>query len=493
MRPWPFCLLTDRAGVCFIRMERNRERRWLPTEGILFLLLLALYGGATHPRVFTAGNDASRWALIESLVDLGRTDISGSRFGWTVDRVVLPDGRELSNKPPLLALLGAGIYWLLQQGFGWSLSGRGAGEVVRWTTILLVGLPAALLATRLAGALRGLGETSPKRARLLAIGLACGTTIGSYAVTFNAHVAAAWLLLVAWMAVREGRAASAGLAASVAGAFDLLPGFGMLPFLGWTLWQNSPEGVRSRALLRFAGGGSVGIALLSASNLWISGSPWPPKWLPGAVDLSARAGPSVLGVVLPEGWSYPFEILLGGHGLLTVSPILFVALAGWARKLRASPAPERSGFWVPLGCGILSQFLGHAVLAGSYGGWSYGYRYLLPVVPLLLLALAGELQGGLKRLFLLLLPISALFTVLGAYHPWPPAYEQGATGHPVAMRVTNPVGGNLAAFLARHFPNSQLEKWVGGRFVSGDRRERIEYYRLFFGSRGDLRGMREFT
>ncbi len=38
-------------------------------------LVSAVYGATTHGRVFSAGNDASRWAQIESIVDHGRTTI----------------------------------------------------------------------------------------------------------------------------------------------------------------------------------------------------------------------------------------------------------------------------------------------------------------------------------------------------------------------------------------------------------------------------------
>src|ERR671936_92244 len=43
--------------------------------------------------------------------------------GWkTIDKVLRPDTQEFySSKPPLLATLVAGEYWLLKQAFGWSI------------------------------------------------------------------------------------------------------------------------------------------------------------------------------------------------------------------------------------------------------------------------------------------------------------------------------------------------------------------------------------
>ena len=111
---------------------------------VVFLLALALYAATTHRRVFSAGNDAARWATIESIVDHGRMSIERSRFAATVDQVRLGD-RSYSNKPPALALAGAAVYAGLQKLSGWRLDGGGAANVLWIVTIALVGLPAALM------------------------------------------------------------------------------------------------------------------------------------------------------------------------------------------------------------------------------------------------------------------------------------------------------------------------------------------------------------
>jgi hypothetical protein len=476
----------------FPQVAKERDSEWRLQVLVVSVLALLLYGFTIHPRVFAAGNDAARWALVEAMVDWDTTDIRRSRFGATVDRVILPDGREIPNKPPLLALVAAAFYRLFKLLFGWSLNGPGAAEVVRWTTMFLVALPGACLAGSLVWALQTLGEPSPRRAGLVAVSLAAGTLLWPFSTTLNAHVPAACFVFWAWGAVLRKNPGWAGLFASTGGALDLLPGFGMLPFLGWALYHRFPQRERLRALLQLVGGALGGTALLIASNLRVTGSMLPPKWLPGSRDLSAEVGPSVLGVVLPERWSYPLEILFGGHGLFFVSPILLVVAATWISRLRRAAEGDLRQLWVPLGWALVFQYAVHAVLAGSYGGWSYGFRYLLPILPLSALALAGSLHGRGLQAWLLLLPVSILFAALGAYHPWPPAFEQHSRRHPVAGLVTNPVGGNLAAWLAVSAPQSKLEDWVGSRFISPDPRVRREYYRLFFGSRGDLATMRRF-
>jgi hypothetical protein len=471
--------------------------RRLPATLVVFLLALALYASTTHRRVFAAGNDASRWAAIESLVDYGSTSIERSRFAAGVDRVRIA-GRDYSNKPPLLSFLGAAIYALLQALFGWTLAGRGAADVLFWVTLLLVGVPSAGLVAGYHSALGRFPQLGERDRALLTLALGAGTLLFTYSTTLNNHTVAAALLFAGCLAALAGRGLSSAVAASLAAAIDLLPGIGFLPMFAWIAWRTGSR----RALVRFGAGAGACLVLAAALNLATYGSPLPVKLVPGAVDLSAQAGPSAGGVVLPEGAAYPVEILFGGHGLFTVSPVLLFGAWGLGLACRRTPSgmpfgrPGDVATWRLLGAGIVLQWAGHALLAGSYGGWSYGYRYLLPVQPLLLLAAPVALtafRGTARVAFTGLLPISILFAALGAYHPWPPAFEQAASGDRVARLVRNPIGGNAAAWLAEHAPASALAGRMARRFVDPDPQQQRRYFALFFGSKGDLVTMRRFA
>ena len=460
---------------------------------LLFVAVAGLYAATTHPRVFSAGNDASRWAQIEALVDHGSPTIERSRFRDTVDRVLV-DGREYSNKPPFLSLVGAALYAPLRAATGWRLGDPATGGRAIWTlTLLLIGLPAAAAVAHFDRALGKRGDLAGGARWMVTFGLAAGTLLFSFAGTLNNHVPAAALLVVATLAAFERRPLAAGLASGFAAAVDLLPGFGLAPFLAMCATRGSDEpAARRSALVRFAAGFAPGLAALLLSNVAITGSWRAPKWLPGAVDLSAQAGESVAGVVLPQSALYPFEILFGAHGLFWVSPILLLSAAGLAIAVRRAREGERS-FWRPLALGIVLQIAGHAFLAGSYGGWSYGYRYLIPIQPLLLLAAPFALGTPARRAtFVALLVPSILFAALGAYHPWPPAFEQKSSGDPIATLVENPVGGNAAALAAAQLPGSSIAERLGSRFVSPDPELRRRYFALFFGSKGDLATMRRF-
>lgn len=469
----------------------------LPAAAVVFLLALCLYAATTHRRVFIAGNDASRWAAIESIVDYGTASVEPSRFAANIDRIRI-GGRDYSNKPPLLSLAGAAIYAALQALFGWTLAGAGAASVLYWVTLLLVGVPSAWLVASFFAVLGRFPALGPGWRGLLTVALGAGTLLFTYSTTLNNHTVAAALLFAACIAALAGRGFASGSAVGLAAAVDLLPGLGLAPVFGWMLLRRGT----ASALRRFAAGLAICVAIAGATNFATHGSLLPAKLVPGAVDLSAQAGPAAGGVVLPQSPLYPLEILFGGHGLFAVSPVLLWGAWGLALACRrSSPSlpfgpPGDVTVWRALALGIALQFAGHAALAGSYGGWSYGYRYLLPMQPLLLLCAPLVLDAARARsriLFAAVLPVSILCAALGAYHPWPPAFEQESSGHPVAKLVENPVGGNAAAWLAVHAPESALAAWTARRFVSPDRELQRRYFALFFGSKGDLATMRKFA
>lgn len=375
---------------------------------------------------------------------------------------------------------------------GWRLGDAATrGGVIFVLTFLFVGLSAAATVALFDRALARYPRLDRRWQTLLTVGLGAGTLLASFAGTFNNHVPAAALLFAALLAAFDGRALAAGAAIGLSGGIDLLPGFGFAPIVAVIAVRAAVD--RRRAVRRFAGGFALALALFVGGNVATTGSPLPPKMVPGAVDLSATAGESVAGVVLPEGKLYALELLAGSHGLFGVSPILVFGAIGLLFALRRPPFGDRPA-WILIAAGMAAQWLGHALLAGSYGGWSYGYRYLLPIQPVLLLAAPLVFERAAARAaFAAVLPVSILFAALGAYHPWPPAYEQASTGESIAATVSNPIGGNAAAWCAEHLPSSSLTETLGSRFVAADPETRRRYFAIFFASKGDFVNLKRFA
>lgn len=445
---------------------------------VIFALTFVFLALLTHDVVFLAGNDASRFAQVEALVDEGETQIDRSRYRWTVDRVAL-DGKSYSNKPPLLSILVAGVYWLLQALLGLSFAHREAATVYL-LTLLTTGGVTAWLTARFYTALGAHEGTSETVRVLTTLALAAGTILTSFSTTLNNHTIAAALVFAACHAAWTGRGWAAGIWIGLAACIDIVPGLVFAPVVALMLFDSV-----GRVGLRRLAVSLAGAALLFvAANAWIVGSPLPPKMVSGAVDQSSRFASSAGGVLLPDHWTYPLECLLGWHGFFSVSPVLLFGAAGLVAALRGrGPLRRRWSVALGLACGVM--IAGHVLLVGSYGGWSYGFRYLIPIVPILLFFAPPLLNRRWLPVFGGLLAVSVLFALIGAYHPWPPGYEQEANQDPVAATVVNPVGGNLAAWSQQHFPGSALAARSGDRFISSDAAARARYLQLFYTSKRD--------
>ena len=110
----------------------------------------------------------------------------------------------------------------------------------------------------------------------------------------------------------------------------------------------------------------------------------------------------------------PALLVSPGKGLLVYCPVLFVSALGARRFLRRDPG---------LALLVLAQsaltLLGYSVVRTWYGGDSWGPRFLVTTVPLLLLPVAevlgrwGRMRRALRTVVVALIAISALVQVLG--------------------------------------------------------------------------------
>ncbi|HZM71652.1 MAG TPA: hypothetical protein VFB95_14925 [Candidatus Cryosericum sp.] len=462
---------------------RFRRSFWL-----LLLLTLAGLAPLVHAHVFQAGNDASRFAQIEALVDFGEGPIDDTRYRWTVDRVII-GSRVYSNKPPLLSLLGAVVYLGIRTVTGLTFA-RNEAAVIYLLNLLLAALPTAWLVARFHGTLvslwsahgnEGGGPGIARSAALVTAALAAGTILTSFSTVLNNHTIAAACLFAACAAAWSGGALAAGAWIALTACIDQVPGLVFAPALAVMVRDLGGR----RGLVRYLGALAAGGLVFVVANLLVTGSPWPPKMVPGASDFSSGMAPSVAGVLLPKDWTYPLAALFGWHGFFSVSPVLLFGAAGMVRAARTG-VPLRRLWVVLLGAACAVMIAGHALFVGSYGGWSYGFRYLIPIVPVLLFFAPGVLGAKGRWIFVPILLISCFTALLGAYHPWPPGHEPETGRHPVASVVTNPIGANLAAWMRQHLPGGGPADLAGRLFISADRQERERYLALFYASKGDL-------
>jgi hypothetical protein len=399
-------------------------------------------------RPFLSANDRSRWATVRALVEHGTYAIDDvvSQRGWdTIDMVKHQDadGQDhlYSSKPPLLATLLAGEYWVIHRLTGATL-GDYPYEIGRFMLVTINVLPLlvyfyvlALLAERL-----GTGDWS--RIFMMACA-AFGTFLTTFAVSINNHLpAAVCAAVVLWAGVRiwydgERRLryfALAGFCSAFAVTCEL-PALSLFALVAAALLWKCPR----ETLLAFAPAALVVAAAAFGTNYAAHGSLRPPymhrsqtdpadNWYDFSYRHDGRTRDSYwrnpVGVDRgePSAAVYALHATLGHHGIFSLTPIWLLSIWGVyllaRRDLRALAA-----LIAVLSLVCLAFYLSRPQMDRNYGGMTSGFRWMFWFAPLWLVALlpAAErmacCRAG-RSIALVLLAASVLSATYPTWNPW---------------------------------------------------------------------------
>src|SRR5207237_5279072 len=118
----------------------------------------------------------------------------------TIDRVMNPDTLEfLSSKPPLLATMLAGLYWVLWHVFHLSLIDHPT-TVVRIVLLLVNALPFAGYLWLVTQVAERWGKTDWGKVYIVIAG-AFATTVSPFLITLQNHTFGAFAVMLAWWSV----------------------------------------------------------------------------------------------------------------------------------------------------------------------------------------------------------------------------------------------------------------------------------------------------
>lgn len=281
--------------------------------------------------------------------------------------------------------------------------------IVSLTNCLLTPLAAVLLGMWL----RALGH-GPRVSLAVAAIYALCTTAWPYSRTFLSEPLSTVVLLGAALAVtrfrQTGRAHHLWIAAALAGASVHVHVLNVLAIpcvfgyaIGWKL--ELPKTQRRDWIVALSICG-LGLALLGFSQWWRFGSPFET----GRFDHYGH-------------WVWPFEALLTilvapGRSLLIYSPPLFLALWAWPALRRRDGATAM--FVLVL---ALTRLLFVACRSDWHGGWAIGPRYMVPMVPFLLVPLAGWLDSWRSRSVWMRAGASTLFIASASLQAWLAAHS----------------------------------------------------------------------
>jgi hypothetical protein len=392
---------------------------------------------------FLSANDRSRWCTIRALVDLGTYHIDQVQAikGWnTIDKVYHTgrDGQKhyFSSKPPLLPTMIAWEYWLLKRVTGANFAER---PFVVGRTLLVVTnlLPLGLYFWLMVRLIERQGTTDWGRIFAVAVST-WGTYLTTFAVTLNNHLPAAictavvlYCLIAIWYDQRRhpGWFLLAGLAAAFAAANEL-PALSLYCLLFAGLLWKAP----APTLLYFLPASFVVVAGFFLTNYEAHQSLVPAyghrqegeNWYdyPGSYwKVENRRG---VDLGEPSRWRYAMHVLIGHHGVLSLTPVWILSILGVAdlatRKDEAA-RPAVAIFVATLTFACTLFYLLRPEIDRNYGGVASGFRWLFWLTPLWLFCLLPIVDSmarsrWLRWLAIGLLAVSVLSTSYPSMNPW---------------------------------------------------------------------------
>ena len=449
---------------------------------LIFLIVSAALGFllAKHD-VTHVGIETSRYSTVESVLERGTFAIDDSFF-TTPDKAER-NGHFYGDKPPLVTF--CAIAWgRVLKCFGVRYLD---GDYYR--AVYLTGVLTFLLSC-FTGWFFYLGlrrrPRMPEGYRIaMSVLSVVSTLVLSYAVTLNNHTpcAAALMGLVLLLERCEEtgmtrlRAFLAGVMAGLVLNLEFVAGgvFGLAVFV-FVLTSISPH--RTENALMYVAGAGLMILLEAGMNMVSYVSPLPLYLFTHKPAFTEK-----------NYMAYAFNILFGFEGFFLYMPALL--FAGFAC---ASERMRRDRVFVYMMASTAAAILLFVIGTSDYGGWCYGYRFLIPFAPVLLYYAAvyfGRPRPRLKRwnLFRLALIWGVVFSVVGAMNPWNAGYEGSSTPeNALPNHFRNGFLANAFVFCWQTSPRSALTQFFMDRVYG--REYALMYLMMELNNRNDREGFR---
>ena len=446
--------------------------RQIMLAGLLLLGLFAVAGAFTDTTL--SGNDATRFAVVQAVGEQHVFHIENTEFR-TVD-AVRRDGHVYSDKPLLLGWSLGMLHRAVRGVTGWSFPEN--YSLLIWFYNVLTGFAVnALLFCWLFNMLRRIRMGTLTAKGLLAFAGIAGTWLLSYSVLLNNHTPAALAFAGVYIMLEKYRripsaalACGIGAAAGLAAGLDIPLGLLCCGAAALAVRQMTP----GKNMLYCAAGSATVLLLCGALNFAAYGTCVP-------LYLAGSTGTFHPTLMLDPG--YYAETLIGWRGFFLYQPFLLLGLIPQKKET----VPDRWMYLFAL-AGIVFYCIG----TNEFGGAAYGFRYLIPLIPVLYYRsckwlLAVKWKKEIKAVCAAVLLLwGVLSAVVGAYAPFCVAFEgyRSPAGH-FTRTVRSSFGGNLLCASFEYAPDSVLtEKLI--RYYGKATAHRFLYESYFNLKRPDL-------
>ncbi|MGB5217084.1 MAG: tetratricopeptide repeat protein [Smithella sp.] len=360
------------------------------TEILIFTMMFLAGAAFYHPIEYD--NSASRYALLSAVVDYGTLNIDASHND-TIDRAEW-NGHYYSNKAPGASFLGIPVYWILRNLTPLKESRPMACldmYIIRVVTTTLLFALLGVVMYRLAqfcGAF-------PRQAFLMVIAYGFGSIALLHATLFSGHQIAASLsffsfaLLVrsssndrkAWIE-NWGYGFLAGLLAGLAVITD----YTAIVIAICLAMYVIPSRFNARLKAGFISGACVCVIILAAYNMACFGNPFSFSYQHLSHE-KFREGAShgILGIGLPQAGAMIALLLSPSRGLFFIMPVLLLSFWGITYMIVRQKFQREA---ILISTVFIFSFLFVAGFYGWHGGWSFGPRYLVLILPFLAFPIA---------------------------------------------------------------------------------------------------------
>lgn len=421
-------ILNPKKAMPFVeRLKQIKQDKYVRVF-VIYFILLALLTKADIQSVA----DASRIATVKSLVEYQTFTIDNSQFEnsnlFTIDKYFY-NNHFYSDKPPLPAIMGAAVYFILKNIWGINLSNN--LELTYYlVTLITVGILSCIGLVYFHKILIEIFEIEEAWANITTFLAATGSLILPYSLTFNNHSLAAVFLIVSLYYLLKFEKSEGtmniilcGFSVSLAGNIDITC-FLFIPFYLVFLISKS---IKSGSLFVISC-----IPLLVSYfglNIYLSGSIVPPAmnaalWeYPGSLFSKENLSGLVTQKSFLGTLKYAFTLFLGNRGLFSHTPLLFFSFIGVMAVWRQRGLQYKTPYLYALAASVAFMLM-YTFRTVGYGGYSYGVRWFVALMFILCLPLShltNQLRSSrlLKKFFVVIACMSIAISLVGTYNPYP--------------------------------------------------------------------------
>ena len=396
---------------------------------ITFFIILFVYSMFIKHE-FTSTNESSRIGSIQSLVTEHSFELNTSL--WYTNDKILINNHFYSDKPPTLAFIHSGVYWILFNFFHLDFSSNLPVALPVFVFIVIVCM--SILSLIFFYKLLYEFGFSDRVCLIMTLILAFGTVFFPFSVIYNAHIVSAQLVIFSLYILNKKQTKLyhpilLGLFVGLNATVDILSGAFFLLFISIFYIFYSKKSRKEKILYCIFV--SISIIFYLILNHSVTGN-----FIPGALqptlfsyEGSTFSKSTLSGFYnhssLPDLFWYAFNSLIGARGLFIYTPILLFSFLGFYYAWRNNYDHK---LIICLIFYITLSVIFSILFSSDYSGNSFGIRWYVPLIPVMVFFISfyyDRIRNKKSRveliIFYIIVAISVIISLIGAFYPW--SYE----------------------------------------------------------------------